>query len=210
MQENSQRSRFNMRTKRRKTNLILNSLIGLVLLLIIVVSVVIFSDTDKEVAKETSKTVETSDGQELASQENSETEEQEEATDTSEDNEEDPTEELAPEDESTAVITEGSTDPNVMKTIVNPNWKAIGTTQSGEHTAVYSGVDWDEMVKAISYATGLAEDNMTIQFLGNNGPNKSKGTVYSKDKSKIYRVSIEWVDQKGWKPTLVEELASVQ
>jgi len=62
------------------------------------------------------------------------------------------------------------------------------------------------MVQAISYATGIDESNMTIHFLGNNGESKSVGTVQAKDTKQKYRVYIEWVDEKGWRPTLVEEL----
>lgn len=108
--------------------------------------------------------------------------------------------------EDSAIVTEGGNDPDVKKTIVNPAWKPVGTVQSGTHTNSYSGVDWDEMVQAIGYATGLDEGNMTIHYLGNNGPDKSVGTIQAKDTKQKYRVYIEWVDEKGWKPTLVEEL----
>ena len=64
------------------------------------------------------------------------------------------------------------------------------------------------MVQAITYGTGIEESNMTIVYLGNNGPNKSVGTVKQKDTGQEYRVYIEWVDEKGWKPTLIEELAN--
>ena len=105
------------------------------------------------------------------------------------------------------VVTEGGSDPKVKKTIVNPAWEPLGTSQTGQHFNEYSGVDWDEMVQAISYGTGIDPSNMTIVFLGNNGPDKSVGTVKQKDTQQVYRVYIEWVDEKGWKPTQVEELA---
>ncbi|EAR63631.1 hypothetical protein B14911_06818, partial [Bacillus sp. NRRL B-14911] len=92
----------------------------------------------------------------------------------------------------------------------NPSWQPVGTSQTGEHTAVYEGVDWNEMVQAITYATGIPESNMTIWFLGNNGPNQSVGTVSTKDQQEKYRVYIEWVDGQGWKPVKMEELNSVQ
>jgi Domain of unknown function (DUF1510) len=49
---------------------------------------------------------------------------------------------------------------------------------------------------------------MTILFLGNNGENKSVGTVKQKGTQQEYRVYIEWVDDEGWKPTLVEEMVN--
>nr|WP_263625670.1 DUF1510 family protein [Bacillus infantis] len=112
--------------------------------------------------------------------------------------------------EEDAEVTDGGSAPDVEKTIVNPSWQPVGTSQTGEHTAVYEGVDWNEMVQAITYATGIPESNMTIWFLGNNGPNQSVGTVSTKDQQEKYRVYIEWVDGQGWKPVKMEELNSVQ
>ncbi len=219
MQDDYQQSRFNQRSKRRKTNLILNGLIGIVLVLIIVVSGVIFlgnddkATTEKEQEQSVEASNEANEGEESSKEEtegsDSKTDEEDSSTESSSSNEES-NEEASSSDNEEAIVTEGGADSNVVRTIVNPNWEPIGTSQTGEHTNVYSGVDWDEMVSAIEYATGLSEDNMTIKFLGNDGQNKSKGTVFSKDRTQIYRVSIEWVDGQGWKPTLVEELASIE
>lgn len=219
MQDDYQQTRFNQRSKRRKTNLILNGLIGIVLVLIIVVSGVIFlgnddkATTEKEQEQSVEASNEANEGEESSKEEtegsDSETDEEDSSTESSSSNEES-SEEGSSSDNEEAIVTEGGADSNVVRTIVNPNWEPIGTSQTGEHTNVYSGVDWDEMVSAIEYATGLPEDNMTIKFLGNDGHNKSKGTVFSKDRTQIYRVSIEWVDGQGWKPTLVEELASIE
>lgn len=211
-------SRYKRLTKERKKNVILNSLIGVVLLLIIVVSVNVFSgNKDEETAKpeenvteEPAKTDVEESSTEEKEQEDSPVEETEPATETEEEPAGETVEEPSTPSKEEEVVTEGGTDSNVIRTIVNPSWEPVGTVQTGEHVNQYDGVDWDEMVKAIHYATGLAENNMTIQFLGNNGPNKSVGTVYSKDKSQIYRVYIEWVDGGGWKPTKVEELSEIQ
>jgi hypothetical protein len=70
-------------------------------------------------------------------------------------------------------------------------------------------VDWQEMLQAISYATGVDQSNMTVWFLGNNGPNKSVGTISTKDQSEKYRVYIDWVDGQGWKPVKVEVLNEI-
>lgn len=234
-------TRYGQRTKKRKTNLILNSLIGIVVLLIIVVSANIFlGNNEEKVASEETTEMEKNapneedkDGvaTENENEEPSSNEKDEEESTVEEKKEEETMKESKSnknEDESTeekenadsietetteqeeAQVTQGGSSPNVIRTIVNPAWKPVGTVQEGEHYNVYDGVDWDEMVKAISYATGLSQDNMTIKFLGNNGPNKSVGTVYSKNKEDIYRVYIEWVDNEGWKPTLVEELAEIE
>ncbi|MDZ5470891.1 YrrS family protein (plasmid) [Bacillus sp. 31A1R] len=207
-------SRFDQRTKKRKVNLVLNTLIGIVLLLIIVVSANIFLG-DNEAADESKKNVETKEAtKESNSSDNSGSvvEEEEESTEETAGEETDTQADSSETEETESVegeevVTEGGSDPNVLRTIVNPAWKPVGTVQTGEHVTQFGGVDWDEMVQAITYGTGLSEDNMTILFLGNNGHNKAIGTVYPKDKSQFFRVSIEWVDGEGWKPTMVEELA---
>jgi len=215
MQDDFQKTRYNQRSKRRKTNLILNGLIGIVLVLIIVVSAIIFLGDDDKATTETKKenSIEASKSSDGAEESDASKVTEEEDTELAEEESSNSKESSASNEETNdneAVVTEGGSDDNVVRTIVNPNWKPIGTVQTGEHSAVYGGVDWDEMVSAIEYATGLSKDNMTIKFLGNNGENKSKGTVFSKDKTEIYRVSIEWVDGQGWKPVLVEELASIE
>lgn len=212
-------SRYNQRTKKRKTNLILNSLIGIVLLLIIIVSVNIFfldnERADDKILSDENNKVENKESNQGSDSESTNTgntsseKEEEENTDNSDSEETETTEESTNAEEE-AVVTEGGEDSNVLRTIVNPAWKPVGTSQTGEHVTQFGGVDWDEMVQAITYATGLTADNMTILFLGNNGHNKAVGTVYPKDKSQFFKVYIEWVDGQGWKPTMVEELASVQ
>lgn len=227
-------SRLKQREKRRKTNLILNSLIGIVLVLIVLVSIQIFFTDDQatNLAGEQSEQVTTEEKADSVyetdspSEEEAQQDEQDRAVEVekehekksedkkTKDNDESITDEQdgnkeknAADIEEEAIVTEGGDDPNVTRTIVNPGWEPIGTVQTGEHYNVYSGIDWDEMVQAISYATGIDESNMTIYHLGNNGPNKSVGTIQAKDTKQKYRVYIEWVDEKGWKPTLVQELA---
>jgi cytoskeletal protein RodZ len=201
-------SRSNYRSKRKKTNLVLNSLIVLVLLLIIIVSAIIFLDDEKKTASENNeKTAQTTS-------ENSKKNKKEEKTSAGKGNTEEKkeTEEEVNEDESEgeSIVTEGGSDSNVQKTIENPSWKPVGTSQTGEHVAVYdqSSADWQEMINAFAYATGIDTGNMTVWYIGsNNGnPNKSIGTVSSKDVKQSFRVYIEWIDGQGWKPTLVEEL----
>lgn len=224
-------SRSGYRTKRKKTNIVLNSLIIVVLLLIIFVAYNIFATGNDKAApkKETTKT----EQKETANKENTDQKEAEEATTAAGDEnttdttvgEEEPSEDVtAPEDETSSeeattpdaadksqeVVTEGGSS-NAVKTIENPAWQPVGTSQTGEHTPVYdqSSVDWQEMLNAISYATGLDKSNMTVYWLGRDKSttNGSFSTVTSKDKQQKYNVYIQWVDGQGWKPTKVEELA---
>lgn len=206
-QKDSRTTRTEKRTKRRKTNIILNSLIGIVLLLIIIISINIFFGNDEKSTNEAVNNVQNSSNDIVQNeQENIEVSNEikdNEVNENSEENED-------KEEKKETIVTEGGSDSNVKKTIVNPNWKPVGTSQSGEHSAVYdeSSADWNEMVQALSYATGLSQDNMTLWYLGNNNhdPQKSIGTVSSKSNKKKYRVFLEWVEGEGWKPSKVEEL----
>ncbi|WP_066063979.1 YrrS family protein [Neobacillus soli] len=203
-------SRSGYRSKRKKTNLVLNGLIIVVLLLIIFVAYNIFASGNDKASpkKESPKTVEKETVHK--DQETKENKKEDAVTDdnSSSDNvaeEEQNSEEAStPEnsDESQAVVSEDG------KTTENPSWKPVGTTQTGEHTPVYSGVDWEEMLNAISYATGIDKSNMTVFWLGRDQSkaNASIGTISSKDKKQKYKVFIEWVDGEGWKPTKVINL----
>jgi len=197
------RTRYQQRSKRKKTNFILNGLIIVVILLIVFVSYSIFHTNDEKNADK-NKDSDTKTGQQASGDKETAS-----STTGSDNTDENTTTEEEEESEDGEVVTEGGSDSNVIKTIENSSWQPVGTTQTGEHVASYSeGVDWNEQIKALSYATGLDNGNMTLWFLGNNNqdPHKSIGTVSSKDKSEKYRVYIEWVDGSGWKPTKVEEI----
>lgn len=202
--QNYRSARYSERAKRRKTNIILNSLIVVVLGLIIVVAVNIFnSGSEKaDVQKQTPPTTKQTDNKGTSNK----TKPNKESNQSAKDNVQKEKDEK--KDEKEVKITEGGA-PNVKKTIENPNWKPVETSQSGEHVAVYdsSSVDWQEMLKAIGSAIDTDPNNMVVWFLENGGPNRSIGTVSVKGKEdQTFRVYIEWVDQKGWKPVKVEEL----
>jgi cytoskeletal protein RodZ len=211
-------SRSGYRAKRKKTNLILNSLIVIVLALIVIVAFSIFSSgEEKASSKNEPKTEEkqttTKDDNAKENKEKQTEEKQSGNEDEDEDKkEEDSTSEEA--DDSEAIVTEGDGTSNVVKTVENPAWKPVGTEQTGAHNPVYdsASVDWQEMLKAISYATGLEQSTMTVYWLGRDQSttNGSVGTVYSKETQEKYRVYIQWVDGKGWMPTKVEELSELE
>ena len=206
MKSNYEQSRGTMRSeirsKRRKTNMVLNGLIGLVLLLIIIVSVSIFSKDEPE-KEQQEQTVEnkmnTNDNG------NEATKPAKQDQDTTKDNASNENENAADtEQKKDATITEGGGD-NIQKTIVDPSWEPVGTTQSGPNAD--ATVDWDERVKALASAINVDESNMTVWYLSRNGQDQAIGTVTAKDNpQQAYRVYLEWVDGEGWKPSKVEEL----
>ncbi|WP_071395851.1 YrrS family protein [Bacillus tuaregi] len=234
----NEKSRSLLRSKRRKTNIILNSLIIIVFLLIIFVSVKIFFGSDETasekknlagadssiIAERAQSTEENSSEKKVQDKEKSSDDEKsqnkkEEQNDQAEDDVDREQEKADKEKdkekdkdknkkdvEDEAVVTEGGSNQDVKKTIVNPGWEPLETSQAEPKPNEYGGQNWDEMVQAITYATGIDESNMTIIFLGNNGPNKSVGTILEKDTQQKYRVYIDWVEGSGWQPTMVEEL----
>lgn len=203
-------ARSKQRAKRRKTNLILNSLIVIVITLIAFVAFTIFSSGDKEKGDVATRDAETNisdpsgDENQAASTEGKQTNgENEQSTISTDDQEETDSTDV----EETMIVEEG-TNPNVNKTIIDPAWKPIGTEQTGEHETVFNkdSIDWQEMEQAMAHAAGIPRDNMTTWYISNGGPNKAIGTVSPKDGEQAFRVYIEWVDGQGWKPTKVEEL----
>ncbi|WLR56247.1 YrrS family protein [Mesobacillus subterraneus] len=207
-------TRSRLRSKRRKTNLILNSLIVVVILLIGIVSFNIFFSNDEGAADQNDVAAEKD--QAAASPDKKEDSKDTDKKDDSQDSDKNAADESESEEESEEneeladpIVTEGGSDANVKQTIENPEWKPVGTTQSGEHTTVFdqNAVDWQEMILAYSYATGIDKNNMTVWFNGNGGaPNTAVGTISEKGSDQTYRVSIQWVDGQGWKPLKVEEL----
>ncbi|MEG7333507.1 YrrS family protein [Bacillus sp. 0102A] len=227
-------SRYENRDKRRKTNLVLNILIAIVSILIVVVAANLFinSPSSKDVSKdsETAQKQEspasgktekksdedikdnkkdTSDSEkdaEKSSDSDSDSKKDDSSKDDDSDSDSDSSSDAPLKD---AKVTEGGSSSDVEKTYENSDWKAVGTEQTGEHAATYdsSSQDWAEMLKAISYATGVSKDNMTVLWLGNNGsPQDAKGKILDKTTGDKYQVTITWVDDKGWKPTKVEKL----
>lgn len=191
-------------------------------------SVQISKDTDNEASEEDNGEEQTENAEEAAedeqaSDEDQKDEEAEEPADANEEKEDKDKEAEKDKDKEKAeeegTVTGGtitrqeSNDPIVKETIINTSWEPVGTKQTGEHISVYdtNSVDWQEKVDAITYATGLAEKDMYIMHIGNGGsPQKSIGTVQSKDMSKKYRVHLEWVEKDGWKPVKMDILNTVE
>lgn len=222
-------SRSNRPNKPRRKNTILNGLIGLVVVLIVLTGGIIFLGQDKtdEATKSKNETSDSEidsnsnetedDAEGLTSEEIEPTSEEDDVTEEDEAAEEEvASDEESSEDSTTpggTVTSTPSEDPLIAETIVNTAWKPIGTTQTGEHVSVYQEghVDWQEKIKALSYTTGLAEDNMIIWQIGNGGSaQKSIGIVSSKDKSEKYRVWLQWVEGEGWKPEKLETLKTLE
>lgn len=217
-QEKRYPSRMN---KKNRSNSVLNMMIGLVFTLILITAAFIFLDKE-EGSIEQPESVKIAPDTEQASEEDGAAEEPQDDSADAKDSEEPEVSEEAPADpeeteEGTVtggtITKEDSNDPIVEETIVNTSWEPVGTSQKGDHVSVYQkgSADWNEKIKAISYATGLAEDDMYVMMIKNGGgPQKSIGVVQSKDQSKKYRVHMQWVDGEGWNPVKLDVLKTLK
>ncbi len=231
-------SRTNRPNKPRNMNKILNGLIALVVVLIVITVGIIFFGNDtsekaespknEDIVSNTESDTDSNEESSLGSGEsNSDEETEEDVTEGLTTEEVEPTEEEKASEETTeetesteSTTTEGgsvtstpSDDPIVSESITNTAWEPLKTSQTGSHTSVYEKghVDWDEKVQALSYATGLASENMIVWQLSNGGgPQKSIGVVSSNDKQEKYRVYLQWVDEQGWKPEKMETLKTLE
>ncbi|OZI13121.1 hypothetical protein CEW92_03065 [Bacillaceae bacterium SAS-127] len=206
-------TRAERNSKRKKTNRVLNTAIAVVVLLIVVVAFTIFSGGNDEVAK---KPVEKKPATEQNTASNTDKNKEDKTamidTDKKEEKKEEPSdkekddEEKEPKDEK---IIKESDEANVEQEIVDPNWKGVGTSQTGEHNSSFdsNSQDWQEKLDALSYATGITQDNMVVWYVKGKGPNDAVGTVSPKSNTdEAYRIFLTWVDGEGWKPTKMYKL----
>jgi len=202
-------SRSGYRAKRKKTNVVLNTLIVVVLLLIIFVAYNIFSSGNDN-ASTTSK-------KESTKTEQTKTTNKEKTTDkeaTTDDNTKDDTvssdDSSSSEDQTAAEQASEETttpeQPEDTQAGVTDDGSS-SATQTGEHKMTFEGEDWQAMLTAISKATGIDQSNMTVNWLGSDKStaNAAIGTVTAKDTKQKFKVYIKWVDGQGYVPTNVEQ-----
>ncbi|WP_018665101.1 DUF1510 family protein [Heyndrickxia acidiproducens] len=186
------------KSKRRKTNLILNTLIVIVIALICIVAYsIFFAGSDNEKTENRHKTADKT----AAVTKKSETDSSKKTAEKKQTDKKD-------SEKSGRKVTK-STEPNVKEEITDSGWKPVGTRQTSGHvySADSSSIDWQEKLKALSYATGIPEDNMTVWYLERGATtDEAIGTVSEKNNSTTYRVYLTWVDGKGWKPTKIYAL----
>lgn len=223
-------SRVNRKKMRNKSNQLLNIMIGLVVMLIIIVGASIIIGNNDDDGKESalkeevlddagSSTDETQDEEDDSNSEsedeNGSGEEESEGEGQSSTESEDVSGsdssdgDAIDEEESGNVTIVPDNDEIIKETVINPGWQPVGTAQTGVHESKYDGesVDWNEKKKAISYAVGHSEEELIFWKIKNGGgPQKSIGIASTRDKSEKYRVYLEWVDEKGWKPVQMDIL----
>ncbi|MGY4690416.1 YrrS family protein [Salibacterium sp. K-3] len=91
-------------------------------------------------------------------------------------------------------------------------WEPIGTEQSGSfsHNFDTDSQNWAEMEAALRYAAGLDEEEAETWRIENGGaPNRAIGYVSTyENRQTPYKVTMEFVEDEGWKPVEVEQADS--
>ncbi len=192
--------RFEQRKKQRM-NRILNVAIGVVVILILVFGAQIFFGSSSEEAVV---------DPEAESEVNEDTEQQPVPDPIQPDNRpEEEFEDRIDEDELTEDELNQEEADEELEPVPDGEWEPIGTQQTGEFSADFTrdGINWNEMTRAIRYATGFDED-MTIWRLENGGsPTRARGVVSDRNNpDQQVEVYIEWIDGQGWMPVEKREM----
>lgn len=199
-------------TKKKRENFLLNMAIAIVTILIIIIGgkIILDKEEPKDRVAEEQKQEDKEQKKTETSEKNAENNEQTNEQTNEDESENDLEIETEEQAEEAGTIVQNSNDPNVQQVIIDPNWKPIGTVQTGEHVTTYdqNSVDWQEMEKALAYGANIPHENMVVWWLENGGsPELAVGTISTNDNhEQAYRVYIEWVDGQGWKPIKVEQL----
>lgn len=218
MSERQTRSSRHLQPSRnKKLDKLLNVLIGVVVVLIIITATYVFKwqdDADQAVKDEPAQEEKSGDKEKEEDKDPANEEDKDLAVDEEKPSQEEEEAEAETSQEEQGTPEESTSDnPIVDKVITNKNWQPTPTTQTGQHVSSYddTSVDWAEKVATVSTVTGIDQSNMIIWRMQNNGgPNSAIATVSSNDKSQMYRVSMEWVDNEGWLPVKLEQLNTLE
>lgn len=207
MPEEERETRAKRHKKSKRSNLIMNLSIGLIVLTVVIILFELLfggsaNDNDPNQLGQNSG----SDNSSFVIPPKDESSEDESAE--SEEESEESSSEEPEESEDEAEINEvPSDDPNVIRAYVG-DWEPIGTEQSEPHVTQYdeTSVDWAEMKEASSEVTGVSLANMIITWIGNNGEQRVTVTFTDSESGQVYKVYLSWVTEKGWQVTRYEEL----
>ncbi|MED1112576.1 YrrS family protein [Bacillus paramycoides] len=210
-------SRFQQKQQKRRQNGVLNIAIAIVLVAVAIVAYQLFvpdtkeqaSSSDKKVAQQTTKE---NKAEKAKGKEETKKNEQDKAEAKKKEEEKQKAEEEKKKAEEEAKANEKvsaeKTQPKATDAYTKPSWKPVGTEQGATPAMTFKKgtADWNEMNQAISAAIDVPVEQLVIHRIGNNGKNKAYGNVQDKQSGKKYYVNIDWVDNEGWKPVLVQTL----
>lgn len=203
--------------KKRKLNVILNVSIGLVALLIIFVGGTLFfsggseeaTPADTEQNQEENNHIDINDTENDGGNISINSSQEDELEETNEDNSDTNNDSNNDSDNDNEANDHESNDNGSNDNVEDGEWGPIGTVQEEPFTAVYkeNHVNWDEMTRALQYATGLSGEEMTVWYIRNGGDHQTAiGTVSTSEKKHSpYEVTLSWVENEGWMPVSVEK-----
>ncbi|WP_408868818.1 YrrS family protein [Brochothrix campestris] len=189
-------SRLTKSQRRKKTNLILNIMIGVLLVLIATTLYFVILTTGNN---------EPLDGVKVAKNEvSSEQVKQRSDDDASSSTKKKQTTQL------TKKITKGESNSTIKETWT-ADWQPIGTKQTGQHVNSYESttVDWSEKLAAVAAALEQPVNVLEIWYVENGSAAGSDSIATVSLKSggaPAYRAYLSWVDQKGWQVDKIEVL----
>ncbi|HDR6305477.1 TPA: YrrS family protein [Bacillus cereus] len=211
-------SRFQQKQQKRRQNGVLNIAIAIVLVAVAIVAYQLFvpdtkeqaSSSDKKVSQQTTKEnkSEKAKGKEETKkneQEKTEAKKKEEEEKLKAEEEQKKAEEEAKANEK---VPAEKTQPKATDAYTKSSWKPVGTEQGATPAMTFKKgtADRNEMNQAISAAIDVPVEQLIIHRIGNNGKNKAYGNVQDKQSGQRYYVNIDWVENEGWKPVLVQTL----
>ncbi|PEC11964.1 DUF1510 domain-containing protein [Bacillus toyonensis] len=210
-------SRFQQKQQKRRQNGVLNIAIAIVLVAVAIVAYQLFvpdtkeqaSSNDKKVAQQTTKE---NKAEKAKGKEETKKDEQEKAEAKKKEEEEkqkaEEEKQKAEEAKANEKVAAEKTQPKATDAYTKPSWKPVGTEQGATPAMTFNKgtADWNEMNQAISAAIDVPVEQLVIHRIGNNGKNKAYGNVQDKQSGKKYYVNIDWVENEGWKPVLVQTL----
>lgn len=202
------RSRYQQQKKNEKLDRLLNYLIGIVVALIAIALFVIFATEPDKVEKTDEQAEDAAVTEEVGRSDD----ELPVVVDEEEEDLQEDTEEQEPSLAGADVQVEQVEDGVVVERWTSESWQPYPTEQEGPHASVYQKghIDYEEKISAVYSVIPLEQSNSILLRIQNNGsPQTSRAIVTNMDKTEIYRVFIEWVDEEGWQPTMVEVLASL-
>lgn len=203
-------SRFQQKQQKRRQNGVLNIAIAIVLLLVAIVAYQLFVPSTKEQASSTDKKV---SQQTTKNEKAGKSEDKESAKKKAEEEKLKAEEEQKKAEEEAKANEKVSAEKTVSKAkeaYTKPSWKAVGTEQGSSPAMTFKqgSSDWNEMQSAIAAGVEIPKEQLVFHFVGRDKTGKSKayGDVQDKQSGKRYYVNIDWVDNEGWKPVLVQTL----
>ncbi|AAT61028.1 YrrS family protein [Bacillus thuringiensis] len=213
-------SRFQQKQQKRRQNGVLNIAIAIVLVAVAIVAYQLFVPDTKEQASSSDKKVSQQTTKENKSEKakgKEETKKNEQEKTEAKKKEEEEEEKLKAEEEQKKAEEEAKanekvpaekTQPKATDAYTKSSWKPVGTEQGATPAMTFKKgtADWNEMNQAISAAIDVPVEQLIIHRIGNNGKNKAYGNVQDKQSGKRYYVNIDWVENEGWKPVLVQTL----